>query len=142
MIKARHWMMGAAGLLLVVVSVWQILAAGRGLETTTIRSTRPPLTIVTPADGAGQDEGMSGDDEDAKLHAEVEGLPEAALPVAHHVHEGLGGHHAAQQGDAGQQDDEDEGVGHELAGQAAENPAQTLHDTTRSLPRPPRQDRL
>ena len=55
MIKARHWMMGATGLLLVLVSVWQILAAGRGLETTTIRSTRPPLTIFTPADGAGQD---------------------------------------------------------------------------------------
>ncbi len=47
--KTRHRVMGVAGLLLVVISVWQILAAARGLEVTTIRNAVPRLTIITPA---------------------------------------------------------------------------------------------
>ncbi len=46
--KRPHWGIGGVGLLLMLFSVWQILAATQGLEITTIRSTAPPLTIVTP----------------------------------------------------------------------------------------------
>ncbi len=53
--KGRHWIMGAAGLLLVLLCVWQILAAPAGLEITALRSTDPPLVIVVP-------EGVSLDD--------------------------------------------------------------------------------
>ena len=46
--KTLRWGVGAVGLLLLLLAVWQILAATQGLEITTIRSTAPPLTIVTP----------------------------------------------------------------------------------------------
>jgi pimeloyl-ACP methyl ester carboxylesterase len=46
--KTRHWGMASVGLLLVLVSVWQILAAAQGLEIISIRSTVPPLTVVIP----------------------------------------------------------------------------------------------
>jgi len=46
--KTLRWGVGAIGLLLLLLAVWQILAATQGLEITTMRSTAPPLTIVTP----------------------------------------------------------------------------------------------
>ena len=49
-VKSRHWLAVALGLLAVVLAVWQILAAGQTLEITTLRSTDPPITIVTPQD--------------------------------------------------------------------------------------------
>jgi pimeloyl-ACP methyl ester carboxylesterase len=46
-----RWAMGIAGLLLVLLSVWQLAAATRGLEITNMRSTAPPLTIIAPKEG-------------------------------------------------------------------------------------------
>jgi pimeloyl-ACP methyl ester carboxylesterase len=43
--------MGIVGSLLVLLSIWQLAAATRGLEITNIRSTTPPLTIITPKEG-------------------------------------------------------------------------------------------
>jgi dienelactone hydrolase len=43
--------MGIFGLLLVLLSVWRLAAATRGLEITNIKSTAPPLTIIAPKDG-------------------------------------------------------------------------------------------
>ena len=48
--KSRHWLTSALGLLLILVSVWQIGSAARGLEIVSLRSTDPPLVIITPAD--------------------------------------------------------------------------------------------
>jgi len=50
--KGSRWSVGAAGLLLLLLSVWQILAAAQGLQVTSLRSTVPPLTIVAPAGAA------------------------------------------------------------------------------------------
>jgi pimeloyl-ACP methyl ester carboxylesterase len=50
--KRSHWGIGVVGILLVLLSIWQIGAARRGLEITTTRSTVPPLTIVTPEGAA------------------------------------------------------------------------------------------
>jgi pimeloyl-ACP methyl ester carboxylesterase len=47
--KSRHWLTIAAGLLLILVSVWQIASASQGLEILTLRTTDPPLVIITPA---------------------------------------------------------------------------------------------
>ena len=46
--KPRRRAAGIVGLLLVLLAIWQILAAARGLEITTLRSTAPPLTFVAP----------------------------------------------------------------------------------------------
>lgn len=51
--KPRHWLTIAAGLLLILVAVWQIASAARGLELVSLRSTDPPLVIITPADTPG-----------------------------------------------------------------------------------------
>jgi dienelactone hydrolase len=48
-VKARHLALATVGLILVLLAVWQILTAGRGLEITTLRATEPPLTIISPA---------------------------------------------------------------------------------------------
>ena len=47
--KTRHWIMAVAGFVLVLLSVWQIGAAARGLEMTRLRATDPPLVIISPA---------------------------------------------------------------------------------------------
>lgn len=47
--KTRNWLTSVAGLLLVLVSVWQIATVTRGLEVVALRSTDPPLVIITPA---------------------------------------------------------------------------------------------
>ena len=49
--KGIRWLMAMVGLLLVLLSVWQLAAATRGLEITNIRSTVPPLTIISPKEG-------------------------------------------------------------------------------------------
>jgi len=46
--SARRWVVGFAGLLLVLLAVWQIMAASQGLEITRIASAQPPMTIVAP----------------------------------------------------------------------------------------------
>jgi len=46
-----RWAMGIVGLLLVLFSVWQLVAATRGLEITNIRDTAPPLTVIAPQEG-------------------------------------------------------------------------------------------
>lgn len=43
-------MLGCAGLLLALASVWQTLAAGRGLEVVRLRSAAPPVTLLRPTD--------------------------------------------------------------------------------------------
>jgi pimeloyl-ACP methyl ester carboxylesterase len=53
--NARRWSTAIIGLLLVLLAVWQILAAARGLEITTLRTTYPPLEIVTHKGGAAGD---------------------------------------------------------------------------------------
>jgi dienelactone hydrolase len=49
--KDIRWVVGMVGLLLVLLSVWQLAAATRGLEITNIRSAVPPLTIISPKEG-------------------------------------------------------------------------------------------
>jgi dienelactone hydrolase len=50
--KRRHWAIGATGLVLVLLAVWQILSAARGLQVTTLRSSEPPVTFITPKTAA------------------------------------------------------------------------------------------
>jgi alpha-beta hydrolase superfamily lysophospholipase len=50
--NARRWVLAATGLLLLLLSVGQILAAGSGLATTNLRSTDPPLTLIAPQGAA------------------------------------------------------------------------------------------
>ena len=49
--KQIRWRVGLAGLLLVLLSLWQIRAAEEDLEITTLSSAAPPLTVVAPAAG-------------------------------------------------------------------------------------------
>jgi pimeloyl-ACP methyl ester carboxylesterase len=51
--NSRRRAPAALGLLLVLFAVWQMFAAAQGLEITTVRSTDPPLTIITPVGAAG-----------------------------------------------------------------------------------------
>ena len=53
--NARRWIVGIVGLLLVLLAVWQILAASQGLETIRIGSMQPPLTVVAPQGALGGD---------------------------------------------------------------------------------------
>jgi len=57
--NARRWIVGIVGLLLVLLAVWQIMAASQGLEVTRIGSAQPPLTVVAPQGVLGGDEGES-----------------------------------------------------------------------------------
>jgi len=53
--KTSRWIVGLVGLLLALLSVWQILAAAQGLEINTVRSTIPPLMVIAArgsADGS------------------------------------------------------------------------------------------
>ena len=50
--RIYRWGLGTVGLLLLLVSLLQIRGAARGLETIPLRSTVPPVTIVTPANTA------------------------------------------------------------------------------------------
>jgi pimeloyl-ACP methyl ester carboxylesterase len=50
--NARRWVLAATGLLLLLLSVGQILAAGSGLATSSLRSTDPPLTLIAPQGAA------------------------------------------------------------------------------------------
>ncbi|UCC64716.1 MAG: alpha/beta fold hydrolase [Anaerolineae bacterium] len=50
--KASRWGVGIVGLALALFSTWQILAAAQGLEITTVRSTRLPLTVIAPEGAA------------------------------------------------------------------------------------------
>ena len=47
--KRRHWILASIGLVLVVLAVWQIAAAARGLEVTTVRDAEPRLVVIEPA---------------------------------------------------------------------------------------------
>ena len=47
--RNARFLVGFAGLLCLLLALWQLAAAGRGLEITTVRSTTPPLTIGAPA---------------------------------------------------------------------------------------------
>jgi pimeloyl-ACP methyl ester carboxylesterase len=46
--KRSRWIVGAVGLLLALLAVWQILAAAHPLKITTVRLATPPLTVVAP----------------------------------------------------------------------------------------------
>lgn len=48
----RHWISGLAGLLLLIISLWQIQSAGRGISSTTLPGSYPPITILTPGEQA------------------------------------------------------------------------------------------
>jgi pimeloyl-ACP methyl ester carboxylesterase len=50
-VRTPRWGITAVGLLLVALSVWQIGVAAQGLDTITLRSTTPPLTVVTLKEG-------------------------------------------------------------------------------------------
>ena len=45
----KNWAWFGLGVISVAIAVWQILLAGQGLKTITIRSDNPPVTIITPA---------------------------------------------------------------------------------------------
>ena len=49
--KGMHWGAAGLGLLLVLLSLWQINGAANGLKITHIPSENPPVTLVTPAGG-------------------------------------------------------------------------------------------
>jgi len=51
MMKGIHWGAAGLGLLLVLLSLWQINAAAYGLKITHIPSEHPPVTLVTPDGG-------------------------------------------------------------------------------------------
>lgn len=48
-IKKLHRGRGILGLLLILLSLWQILGAAQGLEITSLPSAAPPLTVIAPA---------------------------------------------------------------------------------------------
>jgi dienelactone hydrolase len=54
--KRRHWLLAGVGLALVALAVWQVGAAARGLQVTTVRDFEPRLLVVAPAgaDPAGR----------------------------------------------------------------------------------------
>jgi hypothetical protein len=47
--RTTRWLIGVTGLLLVVVSLWQIQAAARGLETVRVSSQGVPIVFLGPA---------------------------------------------------------------------------------------------
>jgi dienelactone hydrolase len=54
-VTRRHWITFITGLVLVTVSVWQIAAAGWGLQITTQRGMDPPLVVVQPRDASASE---------------------------------------------------------------------------------------
>ena len=46
--KRRNWILAGVGLVLVVLAVWQLGAATRGLEVTTVRDAEPRLVVMAP----------------------------------------------------------------------------------------------
>lgn len=46
--KSTHWLSAGIGLLFVLVSVWEIRSAERGLIITRLSSKNPPVTLITP----------------------------------------------------------------------------------------------
>jgi len=49
-----NWIIGAAGLMLVIVSILQIRTASQGLEITRVIKTDPPITIIAPTSARGE----------------------------------------------------------------------------------------
>jgi pimeloyl-ACP methyl ester carboxylesterase len=49
--KRRHWTASGIGLALVLIAVWQLVGAARGLEITHTRADGFPLTRIAPAEG-------------------------------------------------------------------------------------------
>jgi len=47
--KRRHWLLAGVGLVLVALAVWQVGAAARGLQVTTVRDFEPRLVVIAPA---------------------------------------------------------------------------------------------
>jgi pimeloyl-ACP methyl ester carboxylesterase len=47
--SSRRWLLGLVGLIFVALAVWQIDAAAQGLEITTLQSSVPPMTFISPA---------------------------------------------------------------------------------------------
>jgi dienelactone hydrolase len=50
-VKAIRWLVGWAGVALIAVAVWQIWAAGSGIEITNLGTSNPPLTVIAPKGG-------------------------------------------------------------------------------------------
>ena len=50
--KRRQWILAGVGLVLVVLAVWQIGAAARGLEVAMVRDAEPRLLVMAPEDAA------------------------------------------------------------------------------------------
>ena len=48
--KTKYWVVGLAGVLLFILAVWQILAAGRGITITSLPGSNPPVSILAPSD--------------------------------------------------------------------------------------------
>jgi len=46
--KRRYWILSGIGLVLAILGVWQIWAAARGLEITTVRDADPRLVVMAP----------------------------------------------------------------------------------------------
>jgi pimeloyl-ACP methyl ester carboxylesterase len=51
--RARNWLLGAIGLLLVAVAAWQLLSASAGLETTPLSAGSVPFRVLAPQDSVG-----------------------------------------------------------------------------------------
>lgn len=47
--RSHHWLIAAAGLLLGLLSLWQIQAAERGLSVVNLPTDAPPVTVMAPA---------------------------------------------------------------------------------------------
>jgi pimeloyl-ACP methyl ester carboxylesterase len=52
--KRANWFIGVAGLLLVILSIWQIRTASQGLEITRMVSSNTPITIIAPISARGE----------------------------------------------------------------------------------------
>jgi pimeloyl-ACP methyl ester carboxylesterase len=53
-VRRVNWIIGAAGLMLVIVSILQIRTASQGLEITRVIKTDPPITIIAPLSARGE----------------------------------------------------------------------------------------
>ncbi len=52
MLNRKNMISLSIGVILAIISVWQIAAAQKGLDVITLHSTNPPVTIITPSDAA------------------------------------------------------------------------------------------
>jgi pimeloyl-ACP methyl ester carboxylesterase len=51
--KTKFWLIGLTGVLFYILAAWQIQAAGRGISSSNLPGSDPPVTILVPPDPSG-----------------------------------------------------------------------------------------